>query len=249
MDDEARAEREDRWYRQVLSTDQQLQLLNTTFPLDINTVSPYALYVLRGLETEGQFDEQLGLSSNPDHLDWRELNPRYLDEYGLWIATSHLLPASVTDTRYHEHQTSSPFQPQFGPFKIGTHACKPADDVCKKCGKFGTKIPGRKVLYRKRDWTISTAAAASRPLGETFLPHTKLLGPPPAFKSSMSQQVKEDGTTQAALLNYLDSRELLGKLPKAQGWHGMNEVLCDEGASSAPHGSGRIDVDTFMSDD
>lgn len=174
MSDEARVEREDRWYRQMLSTDQQLQIMDTIYPLNSNDISPYTKYVLRDDEHTSQQDQQRGLESNPDHLDWRELNPRYLNEYGLWICTSHLLPASVTDTHYHKHQTSSPFQPSFGPFKVGTHSCKVKTSVCKVCGRYHATKAGRKVLYHVRDWETSNAAI---PLSEdTFRPHSKFLG-------------------------------------------------------------------------
>lgn len=226
MTEEARAEREDRWFRRLLSTDQQLAAIDTKFPLSLDESSQYGLCVLRefnikrckdpardadcddpnwreiadrddrwyhqwmsselqlqamstttrGLDLTSPYDESFG----PDQLDWRELNPRYLSEYGLWVATTHLLPACITDTRDHEHQTASPMQPAFGPFKCAPHSCKAAGGSCNKCG--------RKLMKSSRK-------TVGRPVEVSVLPHTKLLREPAWTGSTASASDLESSSS------------------------------------------------------
>lgn len=155
----------------MLATDQQLEAMDTIFPLETSARSAYAKHFLSGHEAAVQHEKQLGLEPDPDHIDWRE--PRYLDSYGLWVATSYLLPASVTDTRHHDHRTSSPFQPAYGPFKIRSHTCnfKHAKEMCKKCGRFRPNDARGKRIFTERERAVFMAAS---PLSEDLcLPHTQ----------------------------------------------------------------------------
>lgn len=172
MSDQACAEREDRWYRQMLSTDQQLQLLDTSYPLSEDLVSPYNKYVLKDMATAGKYGH---MEVNPDDLGWQELNPRYLSDFGLWVSTTSILPASVTDTRYHEHQTSSPFQPAFGPFKVRSHFCKPKKGICKTCGRYNITKSGRNEQYHERKG-VTAQATTSSTRTDLDWPHSKLFG-------------------------------------------------------------------------
>ena len=96
MSEQARVEREDRWFR-TLSTDQQLECLSKTFPMPADAMSLYAQANFNPDSNEGLnvfFAHFYELSA--EHLRWYELNPRYMTAEQLHHATGSLLPAEVT---------------------------------------------------------------------------------------------------------------------------------------------------------
>ncbi|KAK3624639.1 hypothetical protein LTR56_020889 [Elasticomyces elasticus] len=132
-DEDSRTEREQAWFR-TLTADQQLQCMNTIFPLSIEGASDYAKAWLRsdgeGLEERQRLRERAVVQQ----LSWQELNPRYLSPRALQICTGYTLSASVT-ARGHKGQAVTPHLPLVGPFACGDHKCHPALNVCKVCGR------------------------------------------------------------------------------------------------------------------
>ena len=128
------AEREDRWYR-MLNTDQQLECLSMSFPLPTESMSTYAQAWFKADTMQGV---SIVLSEvdvfKPEQLRWYELNPRYMTATQLHHATGFVLPAEVTLPGNVKGSGSTPLKPYAGPFKVGTHVCKPLPGVCRKCG-------------------------------------------------------------------------------------------------------------------
>ena len=137
MSEEACKEREDCWYRNLLSTDQQLDFIGVSYPLDPETMSDFARWQLNSDKEDSEwffwehFDRAWG--SDRSKIRWQELNPRYMDASMLRRVLSHrLLPAEVAIPG--NARGSTPLKPNQGPFAVGKHKCKPAKGICKKCG-------------------------------------------------------------------------------------------------------------------
>ncbi|KAK4502345.1 hypothetical protein PRZ48_005770 [Zasmidium cellare] len=173
MSSEACAERETRWFRCLLSTDQQLECFSTNFPVPVESMTEYAkafLYFNHLPANEWATYFASAWDSNPDEVTWQELNPKFMDASALQAATAlKLLPAWVTDVKQgvpdmnikHSRKsstkksrkaksksvqplTTTPHMPLYGPFKTTTHTCLPAVGFCKTCGHYHGKAHRRK---------------------------------------------------------------------------------------------------------
>ncbi|KAK3649648.1 hypothetical protein LTR56_006831 [Elasticomyces elasticus] len=133
-DEESRTEREQAWFR-MLTTEQQLECMNTIFPLSIDGASDYARAWLRSDGESIEERQRLRECSVVQSLDWRETNPRYLSPRALQKCTGYLLPAIVTAPG-HEGQAITPHLPIVGPFACDNHKCKPFLANYRICGRF-----------------------------------------------------------------------------------------------------------------
>lgn len=165
MSPDACTERENRWYRYLLSTDQQLECINTVFPVPLESMSDYGrVYLWLGYlsvnERAAHFDETSNAS--PDAVTWQELNPKYMSQDTLQLATAYpFLPIWVTDTRQavpdrfsnkkskgskkgksasKQTRTTTPKMPLYGPFQIPSHRCNPVIGFCETCGHYRGKL-------------------------------------------------------------------------------------------------------------
>lgn len=124
---EAREERVACWFR-LLDTDQQLEHLQTQYPIPENE---------RSIAGRDLFNYPYGPSVVPtlDTLRWQELNPLYLTPAMLqWCVLHRVLPASIVDDR--KSTTICPLKPVFGPFKPKkSHKCPKKHGICKVCGE------------------------------------------------------------------------------------------------------------------
>ncbi|KAK5726118.1 hypothetical protein LTR17_013020 [Elasticomyces elasticus] len=119
----------------MLTTEQQLECMNTIFPLSIDGTSDYARAWLRSDYEDVEQRLRLKEHSVVEQLSWQELNPRYLSPSTLQMCTGYLLPASVTAPG-HEGQAITPHRPIVGPFACAKHdRCKPALGECIECGR------------------------------------------------------------------------------------------------------------------
>ncbi|KAK4624659.1 hypothetical protein CLAFUW4_05648 [Fulvia fulva] len=151
MSPEACAEREERWYRQCLSTHQQLEVIGAQMPPAVDALSSYAkwwIYIENMPADWVATWEQLSLVDNPDEISFLELNPRYMTQRALHHVTGHYLPANITDTRHSRHKvdavTTTPRMPALGPFKTKSHTCKPNVGYCKTGGDYHGKEYSKK---------------------------------------------------------------------------------------------------------
>lgn len=131
MSADARASREDRWYRGLLTTEQQMDHFEMKYDLPGDDVGSFAR-LHAGMHTFSPFEcgiEEL----SADHLAWYELNPAYLSAELLQVAVwMRLIPASVIA----DHgRTLSPLRATKGPFKIGPHVCRTTPGRCQTCGE------------------------------------------------------------------------------------------------------------------
>ena len=135
MSEDARSDREARWFR-LLSADRQLECLSMTFPLRAEKMSLYAqAYFCQDSMHSADILFSRFFDLSTAQLHWSELNPRYMNAEQLRHATGALLPASVTIPGNATNRGSTPHQPLEGPFKVATHNCKPKPGVCRKCGR------------------------------------------------------------------------------------------------------------------
>lgn len=164
MSPDACTERETRWFRYLLSTDQQLECFNTVFPVPLESMTEYArVYLWLGYLNVNDWAAHFDAAANasPDEVTWQELNPKYMSPCTLQTATAHhLLPAWVTDTTQplperftnkpskaskkdkaatQQIRTTTPQMPLYGPFKVPSHRCTPAIGFCKTCGHYHSK--------------------------------------------------------------------------------------------------------------
>lgn len=174
MSPDACAEREDRWFRECLSTEQQLDAMSMTFPRPFEERSVYAQTWL--CEDWSRFDIDSIDVLNPDSVDWSDLNPRYMTARALHKATGILLPASVTDTSGDGKKkmlTTTPCKPVFGPFRPQSHACKPEVGICRTCGILHAQTStGEKPKYVAKSFAqVCEEATAKGPFPSNCMVH------------------------------------------------------------------------------
>lgn len=195
MSPSACQQREDVWARACLDEDQQMEAYwQKEWPLPIESMTLNAktwlssemVPIIDWCELWNQVQAQ---NPSPDDVDWRELNPKYLSQRALQHVTAVYLPALVTDTRTHEHHTTTPLKPQFGPFRVKSHTCRPAGGCCKICGIYHSKKSAKNLSIAydaDTDWRTRLEASGVIDLGGSILnsikssddlPHCKPLRP------------------------------------------------------------------------
>lgn len=196
MSPEACQEREELWFRKCLDIDQQLEACRTTFPIPREQMSLHAKYWLFGDDIPAEewlAGHEEAKTANPDEMDWRELNPKYLNQKTLGHVTALYLPACVTDTRQHQPhlRITTPAWPQFGPFRCKSHKCLPAMGFCITCGLYHGKEFAQKPAYYDANFDWATRVAMSQTVT--------------CEGGSSSKAVEANGHTKQMLLMPLDA--------------------------------------------
>lgn len=168
---EAREERVARWYR-LLSTDQQLDHLQTEYPVPINELS------IAGRDLQN-FPYGAAVVPTLDTIRWQELNPLYLTPAMLqWLIFNRVLPASIVDD--HKSMKISPLKPTLGPFKpMKPHKCPKKYGICKVCGEnIGNPKKKEKVLSYRQNTAMAglmtDALKQADPIGTVLDPFVGL---------------------------------------------------------------------------
>ncbi|EME45397.1 hypothetical protein DOTSEDRAFT_33909 [Dothistroma septosporum NZE10] len=153
------AEREDRWYRQCLTTLQQLDAIGLQMPPRMEVMSAHAKWWLYIQHMPAQWVAtwaELSTMDKPDEISRAELNPRHLSQRALHHVDGHHLPVNITDTRHSTrkvHVWTTPRIPALGPFEVRTHTCKPHVGNCKTCGNYRGKQYAKKPhKYQEADF-------------------------------------------------------------------------------------------------
>jgi hypothetical protein len=166
----AREERVGRWFR-LLSADQQLDHLQTEYPLPDHERSVAGRALLNFPHSAGMFEDQRTLR-------WQELNPLYLSPAMLqWCVFNRLLPASIADNR--NSKTITPHKPIQGPFGTPLHECPKKRGICKICGeRIGNNKLKEETLSYRQSMALTTLWNKDRlkedPTGSAFDPKLEL---------------------------------------------------------------------------
>lgn len=152
MTPESLAQREEAWFRNVLSTEQQLEALGMTWPYE---KMPDLLYF-----------------TDPDTIPWQALNPRYLDAETLhWLLYTKMLPASIV-VPASSPRTSS-LRPNIGPHKFSSHTCsRKKPGICANCGMNigSSRLRDRSGMYQEIQAQLAELKEKYGDDGETALP-------------------------------------------------------------------------------
>lgn len=147
------AEREDKWYRIVLSTEQQLDFFGLKFPLPFKHMSLHSqFWVYSDYFSQAEWTDWLvkACLTRPEQMDWKELNPRYMHSKLLWeVSRAGYLPAQVTDTRAEQKGTPAR-KATMGPFAMEKHVCGKKmleRGFCRVCGKWQRKGDKPEVVH------------------------------------------------------------------------------------------------------